>query len=155
MADDWIQAYQIMQTIANSEELCDDFWSINFICNIRMNVSRLPYQYSNSEHSQLISASISQNCIIVHLLVEHCRRPNSSVSNQANNRQFGRILRWFWQYLFYIQYEHEGAKIALSIHEFQTYSIESGIGQEHRIIVHFVVWTWQTIEFKRIKSCKQ
>ena len=54
------------------------------------------------------------------LLFEHSRRLNSIVSNHANNRKFGRMLRWFWHHLLYMQYEHEGVKIAISIHEFQT-----------------------------------
>ena len=36
MADDWIQPYQIMQTIWNYAECCDDFGSISFICYMSM-----------------------------------------------------------------------------------------------------------------------
>ena len=54
------------------------------------------------------------------LLFEHSRRLNSIVSNHANNRKFGIMLRWFWHHLLYMQYEHEGVKIAISILEFQT-----------------------------------
>ena len=63
------------------------------------------------------------------LLFEHGRRLNSTVSNHANNRKFGRMLRWCWKYLFHMQSEHEGVEIAISIFEFQTYSIDSGIDQ--------------------------
>ena len=35
--------------------------------------------------------------------------------------------RFFWQYLLHMQYEHERIEIAISTHEFQTYSIDSGI----------------------------
>ena len=58
-----------MQTIGNSAEYCDDFGSIHFIWNISMKEWRQPYQYSNSKHSQLIAESISENRIIVHLVV--------------------------------------------------------------------------------------
>ena len=68
MADDLIQAYQSKQTIGNSEKCCDNFGSIYFICNMSMNESRYPYQYTNSEHSQLIAESNSENRIIVHLV---------------------------------------------------------------------------------------
>ena len=40
MAHDWIQPYQIMQTIGNSAECCDDVGSIYFICNMSMKESR-------------------------------------------------------------------------------------------------------------------
>ena len=53
-------------------------------------------------------------------LFEHSRRLNSIVSNHANNRKFGRMLRWFCQYLLHMQYEHEWIEIAMSIHQFQT-----------------------------------
>ena len=36
MADDYIQPYQIMQTLGNSEECCDDFGAIYFIRNMSM-----------------------------------------------------------------------------------------------------------------------
>ena len=63
------------------------------------------------------------------LLLDHGRRLNSSVSDQANNRKFGRMLRRFCQYLFHMQYKHERIDIVISIHEFQTQSIDSGIDQ--------------------------
>ena len=61
------------------------------------------------------------------LLFEHRRRLNSTVYNHANNRKFGRMLWRFWNHLLYMQYEHKGVKIAISIHEFQTQSVDSGI----------------------------
>ena len=70
------------------------------------------------------------------LLFEHSRRLNSIVSNHANNRKFGRMLRWFWNHVSYMQYEHEGVKRAISILELQTSPIDSGIYQRnphHRI----------------------
>ena len=54
------------------------------------------------------------------LLFEHRRRFNSIASSHANNRKFSRMLRWFWHHLLYMQYEHEGVKITISILEFQT-----------------------------------
>ena len=63
------------------------------------------------------------------LLFGHGRRLNPVVSNHAINRKFGRMLRWFWHYQFHMQYEHEGVEMELSILEFQTYSIDSGIDQ--------------------------
>ena len=55
------------------------------------------------------------------------RQLNSTVSNHANNRKFGRMLRRFWHQLFHMRYDHEGVEISISILEFQTYSIASGI----------------------------
>ena len=69
MAEDCILAYDIKQTIGNSEECCDAFVTIYYICNMSMKESRLPYQYTNSIHSQLIGKSISENRIIVQLVV--------------------------------------------------------------------------------------
>ena len=89
------------------------------------------------------------------LLLQHGRRLNSTVSNHAHNINFGRMIRWFWKYRFHMQYDYEGVEIALSILEFQRYSIDNESISEYRIIEHLVIWTWQTIEFKRIKSCKQ
>ena len=40
MADDLVLAYQTMQIIGNSEECCDDFVSIYYICNMSMKESR-------------------------------------------------------------------------------------------------------------------
>ena len=34
-----------------------------------------------------------------------------------------------WKYLFHIQYEHEGVKISLSMHESQTSQMYNGIDQ--------------------------
>ena len=48
------------------------------------------------------------------LLFGHGRRLNSTVSNHTNNRKFGWIRRWFWKYLFHMQYDHEGVEITLS-----------------------------------------
>ena len=63
------------------------------------------------------------------MLFRHGRRFNWVVSNHAINRQFVRILRWFWQYLFHMPYEYEFVEIDLSILEFPIYSINSGIAQ--------------------------
>ena len=54
------------------------------------------------------------------LWFEHGGRLNSSVSYHASNRKFGRMQRWFCQYLSHMQYEHEWIEISISIHEFQT-----------------------------------
>ena len=45
------------------------------------------------------------------LLFVHGKRLNSRVSNHANNGTFGRMLRWFWQYLIHMLYEHEWVDI--------------------------------------------
>ena len=69
IADDWLQPYKIMQTIGNSAEWCDDVGTICDICHMSMKESRLPYQYPNSKHSQLIAEYISEIRIIVYLVV--------------------------------------------------------------------------------------
>ena len=60
MGDDRIQPYQFMQEIGNSEKCCDDFGSIDLICNMSMKESKFPYRQLNSKHSQLIRQSISK-----------------------------------------------------------------------------------------------
>ena len=89
-------AYQIKQTIGSSEECCDDFASIYYMCNMSMKESRLPYQYTNSKHSQLIVETISENRIIIHLVlwtrqaiefdsIKSCRIWKKIASNAANH----------------------------------------------------------------------
>ena len=97
-----------------------DFLYSHVICNMSIKESREPYQYTNFKHSQLISELIIENHIIVHLVFEYGRRLNSTVSNHSNNRKFFRMPRWFWQYLFHMQYEQERVEIDLSILEIQT-----------------------------------
>ena len=53
------------------------------------------------------------------LLFKHGRRLNSTVSNNANNMKVIKTLLWLWQYLFRMQYEHEGVEITLSVLDFQ------------------------------------
>ena len=53
-------------------------------------------------------------------LFEHGQRLNSTVSYHANNRKFGRMLRWLWQNPFDMKCEHDGVDATLSIIESQT-----------------------------------
>ena len=183
MTDDWIQAYQILQTIGNSEELCGGIGSIYFIRNMSTKESintlfpnivnfylnrsskTASYYILLFEHGRRLNSTVSnlvnnrifrKNAAIILKvsisypiwawrsrdsiinsgipnivnwqrnwsaktessyisLFEYGRRLNSTVSNHANNKKFGRMLRWFWQYLFHMQYEHEGVEIAISV----------------------------------------
>ena len=106
-----------------------DFLYNYVICNMSIKESRKRYQYT---HFNIVNWYRNRSSITTYsyiLLSEHCRRFNSTVSNLVNNRIFWRILRWFWRYLFHMQYQHEGVEIALSLQEFQTLPIDSGIDQ--------------------------
>ena len=87
------------------------------------------------------------------LLFEHSRQLNSTVSNHANIRKFGRILRRFWQYLFRMQYQYEGVKITYQYSNSKRIQLIAESISENCIIVPLVVWTRQVIEFDSIKSC--
>ena len=97
-----------------------DFLYSYFIC---IRVSRSRDSPVNIHTSNIVNwyQNRSLKTISSYILwFEHSRRLNSIVSNHANNGKFGRMQRWFWHHLLYIQYEHEGVKIAISILEFQT-----------------------------------
>ena len=92
---------------------------------INIHVSNVLYWYWN------ISAKTTSSHI---LSFEHSRRLSSTVSNLANNKKFGRMMWWFWQYMFHMQYMQVRVEIAISIREFPTWSIDYGIDQ--RILHH-------------------
>ena len=86
------------------------------------------------------------------LLFEHGRRLNSPVSNHTTNRKFGRMLRWFWQYLFHMQYEHEGVEITKQYSISKHCKLMAESISENCIIVHLGVCKRQAVEFDSIKS---
>ena len=69
MADDWILSYQIMHKIWNSAKCGNDFGTIYFACNMSMKKIRKPYRYQIPRHGQWITEPISENYVIVHLVV--------------------------------------------------------------------------------------
>ena len=87
------------------------------------------------------------------LLFEHGRRLNSTVSNHANNRKFGRMLRWFWQCLFHMEYEHERVELTYQYSNSKHIPLTSESISKNRIIVHLDVRTMQAMELQSIKSC--
>ena len=57
---------------ANNEKfgrMLRSFWHYQFHMQYENDGVEITYQYSNSNHSQLIAESISKNCTIVHLVV--------------------------------------------------------------------------------------
>ena len=87
------------------------------------------------------------------LSFEHGRKLNSTVSNHANNGQFGRMLRRFWQYLFHMQYEHEGVEINYQYTNSNHSQLTAESISKNRINVHAVLCTRQAIVFDSMKSC--
>ena len=112
--------------------------------HINMHTSNLGNWLGNRS-SKTTSSSI--------LFFEHGRRLNSTVSNHANNRKFGRMLRWFWMYLFHMQYEHEGVEIIYQYSNFKHSQLKVESSSKNCIIVHLVLCTRQAIEFDSTKSC--
>ena len=122
------------------------------ICNMSINESRQPYQYKHFKHSQLISESIIETTSSYILSFEHGIQLNSTISSHANNRKFGGMLRRFWQYLFHMQYEHQGVEITHQYSNSKHSQLTEILTSKNRIIVHLVVCTRQAIEFDSIKS---
>ena len=83
------------------------------------------------------------------LSFEYVRRLKSTVWNHTIIIKFGRMRRWFWQYLLHMQHEHEVVDITLSILDSQTRSMDNGIDQRKLHHCTYCLletagnWTWQ------------
>ena len=88
------------------------------------------------------------------LFFERGKRLNSTVSNHGNNRKFGKMLRWFWQYPFHMQHDHDGVEITYQYSNSKHSQLTAKSISKNRIIAHLVVWTRQALEFDSIISCQ-
>ena len=124
-----------------------DFLYNYFICNMSMKEQRQPYQYSNFKYSQLITKSISDNFVIVCLII--CTRQTIEFSLTKSCQTIGNSAEFCGNFgnNYFIHNLSIIVEISQSIHTIQTQSIETESISENFNVICLIGWTRPTIEF--------